>query len=121
MGPSVQNARDRCEELGGNLPIIRSAGENQFIFDQIKNVQGISNRGVWIDAERQADGKFVWGDGTPLEGHYTNWDDGEPNDQRGNEDCVHMYGQNGGHESFWNDVPCDFFLPGGGILCQRGI
>ena len=117
----MQNARDRCEELGGHLPIIRSAEENQFIFDQIKNVQGISRWGVWIDADRQADGKFVWGDGTPLEGHYTNWANGEPNDHRGNEDCVHMYAKKSNLESFWNDMPCDFFMGDGAILCQKGI
>ena len=117
----MQNARDRCEELGGNLPIIRSAEENQFIFDQIKNVQGISKWGVWIDADRKADGKFVWGDGTPLKGHYTNWNRGEPNDNGGIEDCVHMYSQKTRHKSFWNDMRCDFFMPDGAILCQKGI
>ena len=119
----MQSARDRCKELEASLPTIRSAEENQFIYDQIRNVPGISKWGVWIDAYRQADGKFAWGDDTPLDGHYTNWYGGEPNDVGGNEDCVQMYAKEGNlnFESYWNDLRCDYFMPDAAIMCQKEI
>lgn len=121
MFPSMQNARDRCKELGGNLPIIRSADQNQFIFDQIKDVEGISKWGVWIDAYRGADGKFTWGNGTSLGGNYNAWKIGEPNDLDDNEDCAHMYAKEDHLASFWNDIRCDLFMSNAAILCQKSL
>ena len=117
----MEEARKRCKELRGNLPIIRSADQNQFIFDQIKDVQGISKWGVWIDSYRGADGKFAWGDGTPLEGNYNAWKNGEPNNHDGNEDCVQMYAKEADLASFWNDIRCDFSMPDAAILCQKSL
>ena len=37
---------------------------------------------------------------------YTNWNEGEPNNAKGNEDCVYMYtGINK-----WNDDPCNMIM-----------
>ena len=49
------------------------------------------------------DSKWYWVDGTPLEGQYENWGEGEPNNLIGNENCVHFFGQPGK----WNDAQCE--------------
>ena len=63
----------------------------------------------WIGLSDMAhEGKFEWQHSfTPL-GEYTNWNAGEPNDQRGDEDCVHMLGRYYRKAKWsWNDYPCD--------------
>ena len=57
---------------------------------------------AWIGLQRKSDTMFYWVDGTPLQGQYENWENGEPNNHRGNEDTVFMY--SGGK---WNDDPRD--------------
>ena len=44
---------------------------------------------------------------------YTNWQPGEPNDDRGNEDCGAIY-----HFGTWNDNPCSFKLP---YICEADL
>ena len=58
--------------------------------------------GAWIGLQQKSDSLFYWVDGTPLQGQYHNWADGEPNNAKGNEDTVVMY--SGGK---WNDDPRD--------------
>ena len=99
----MSDAREKCKEMGGDLAIIRSANENQFIFDLVTKTRGIPEHwGVWIGLQRKADGNFQWVDGSPLE--YNKWYPGEPNDTGGREDCGHMGTSGGG----WNDSPCDW-------------
>ena len=38
---------------------------------------------------------------------YTNWESGEPNDDNGIEDCVHMRSEFESREYKWNDLPCN--------------
>ena len=40
-----------------------------------------------------------------TEAEYVNWGHGEPNNYRGNEDCVHKGNEDYGR--LWNDRPCD--------------
>ena len=97
----MNDARKKCQEMGGELAIIESEKENAFIFDLVKKTDGLSRRGVWIGLQRQDDGSFQWVDGTPVV--YNGWATGEPNDGNGREDCAHMYLDIGK----WNDTPCD--------------
>ena len=60
--------------------------------------------GAWIGLKRKADNMFYWVDSSPLQDQNQNWANGEPNNSRGNENCVYMYGGEGGK---WNDEPCD--------------
>ena len=51
-----------------------------------------------------------WSDGTPVD--YTNWNPNEPNNYKGQENCVtyNVNGQGGG----WNDMTCYWPKP---FLC----
>jgi len=113
----MSDARLKCQNMGGDLVIIRSAQENDFIFDLVKKLnKGV---GVWLGLQRKADSKFYWIDDTPVEGHYQNWAQGEPNDHGGREDCGHMYGK-GSAAGKWNDSPCDWeVVPS--VVCQKSM
>ena len=104
----MSDARNKCQEMGGELAIIESEKENEFIFDLIKKTDGLSLWGVWIGLQRQDDGSFQWVDGTPVV--YNGWETGEPNDHKGIEDCANMYSALAGSPKGgnWNDLPCDW-------------
>ena len=61
---------------------------------------------------RRVDTKFYDTCGKPLS--YARWTSGEPNNEGGNENCVHMY-VNGGGKSYWNDINCNNKY---GYICQ---
>ena len=108
----MSDARKKCQEMGGELAIIESEKENEFIFDLVKKTNGLSRWGVWIGLQRQDDGSFQWVDGTPVV--YNGWATGEPNDNHGREDCAHMYLD---VEGKWNDCPCDWGV-NPGFACE---
>ena len=108
----MSDARNKCKQMEGDIAIIRSAHENQFIFDLVKKTAGLPGWGAWIGLQRTADGSFKWVDGTPLD--YDAWNSGEPNDNGGREDCVAMYWNVGGK---WNDAPCDWEVTPG-VVCK---
>ena len=86
------DARTTCQNLGGDLAIIRSQDENDFILDMLNKQQTVQNFGAWIGLYRKVDNMFYWIDDTPLAGQYSAWDSGEPNnDQNRGENCVHTY------------------------------
>ena len=95
--------------MGAELPIIRSADENQFILNLLRQQKGdnVTQWGVWLGFYRKADSKFYWIDGTPLHGRYSAWASGEPNNYEGGpEDCGNMVGT-GESQGKWNDLYCD--------------
>ena len=99
------DARQRCQNMGADLVIIRSAKENDFILDLVKKQDRITWYGAWLGLQRKADSKFYWVDGTPLEGKYSAWNTGEPNNR--NEQCGNMWGPTKQRPGAWNDVFCD--------------
>ena len=123
------DARTTCRNMGADLPVIRSAAEDKFIFNLMKKQSTVTHLGLWLGMNRSAvDSKFYWVDGTPLEGHYQNWADGEPNNANNEEHCGNMYGTPG-HRNVqpgkWNDLPCVYGRLGNEadpvILCQKPI
>ena len=97
------DSRSICQTIGSDLAVISSEDENQFIANRIEDYLILPTRAVWIGLQRDTiTSTFHWIDGTPLEGGYENWKSGEPNNVKGNEDCVFMV--RGGR---WNDDPCN--------------
>ena len=84
--------------------MIKSEDENQFVSDLLRNTSDA--RDGWIVLYRKADKKFYWLDGHPADGNYEKWNDGEPSDSDGNEDCVHLNG--GNSDGTWNDRSCSY-------------
>ena len=93
----------------------------------MRNSDTVTVFGAWLGLERDkvSGTKFRWIDGTPLEGEYENWIDGEPNNHNGNEECVNMLVVNNTKAAGkWNDYRCGcsndlIYCPV--ILCQRPI
>jgi len=124
------DAQRTCQNLGGDLAIIRTAEENNFIFDLVKKQVTITEMGVWLGFKRDSDNKFYWIDDTPLTGNYSAWAIGEPNNyENDNEDCGNMFGSGNQRPSYdhgkWNDLACsitrevDYQKYAPSILCQK--
>jgi len=116
------DVRRTCHNLGGDLTIIRSAKENNFIFGLIKKQKTITSWGVWLGFTRKSGNKFYWIDDTPLAGHYSPWGSVEPNNHNNIEDCGNMFGT-GSDQGKWNDLPCSLkeadLKKAPSILCQK--
>uniref|UniRef100_A0A667ZCU4 C-type lectin domain-containing protein n=1 Tax=Myripristis murdjan TaxID=586833 RepID=A0A667ZCU4_9TELE len=87
-------SRQDCQDRGADLVIINSREEQTFL--------SRFNERLWIGlSDRQSEGNWKWVDGTDLVGDGF-WQAGEPNDDRGKEDCVEVARQT----DEWNDLPC---------------
>ena len=118
------DARQHCQNLGGDLAIINSENQNDFIFSLIQSQNTFTKWGAWIGIQRRkADGKFYWIDNTPADGSYSIWAGGEPNNAGGSENCVHMYGNHRLGKK-WNDLSCELgshVTDAPVILCQKTL
>ena len=73
---------------------VHSAEENQLLVDEFRGQE------FWIGLFRVDDeGTFAYSDGSTL--GWTNWNGGEPNNWRNNEDCTVVKAYGG-----WNDLKC---------------
>lgn len=114
-GISWSAAKSACAAItNGQLAVIRNNVVNDVIFAMTHG------NDVWIGSADNSslitgssEGNFSWvGDSSPfwqggvsghsIDGAYTNWQIGEPNDFGSNEDCVELYNDYGK----WNDYPC---------------
>lgn len=103
-GRTYAEAATRCAQDGMRLAIINSRAENDYVQGQI-NLRG--QGASWLGADDLSEeGTFRWSDGTKVVDGYQQWQDGEPNDYFGGEDCTEMY-----DSGTWNDLPCDYGLP----------
>ncbi|KAL9965910.1 hypothetical protein ACROYT_G029773 [Oculina patagonica] len=118
---SWSDARTTCQNLGGDLAIVRSEDENNFIRDLVRNQQTVQVWGAWIGLYRKSDTKFYWIDGTPLEGQYSAWASGQPSYLH--EKCVHTLYDKLNRVGKWNDNECDLLeaqrWAAPVILCQK--
>lgn len=105
-------------EIGGYLVIITSAEENNFVSERLENAAGwmgandkaVEGEWRWIDTPESihdpGSGLQFWsgaGNGSPVNGMYSNWNQGEPNNFGNNEDCGQFLAGGTGQ---WNDLPC---------------
>lgn len=95
-----------CTELGAKLVHVENEMENSFLRNLIRGSNELKPYSYWIGlTDKGTEGVWVWrNNGTSTPAIFTDWNDGEPNDTRDNEDCVHLYFRFG---HTWNDIPCD--------------
>ena len=95
-----------CQCVGGDLAIIRSQDENNFILELLNRQKIVQIEGAWLGLYRNtSDGdEFYWIDDTPLVGHYSAWANNEPNNLY-SEKCVQIYASSY-KPGEWNDVHC---------------
>ncbi|VDL67694.1 unnamed protein product [Nippostrongylus brasiliensis] len=88
-------AKQRCQDKGGQLATIHSKEENDLIYRLIRDPNPtflyssdwMYFAHSWIGLERASDGGFRWPDGSPTD--YTNWGSSEPSNFEGLENCAH--------------------------------
>ncbi|XP_077993134.1 macrophage mannose receptor 1-like [Glandiceps talaboti] len=92
------DARDFCLSHAGDLASIHSGLEQEFIFSHLRDIRTYT---AWIGLrESTAYGTHLWSDGTPVD--YVYWDEDQPDDAYGAEQCVELLGTDGE----WNDQNC---------------
>ncbi len=104
-----QEAKAKCEEMGGHLVTIDSQEENDFVAKLISNKEkNLYWIGCFVDAQTNI---WKWIDGSELE--YENWAYNEPNDSKGVEMYGHMFrfdydeydlGNDDHNAGEWNDL-----------------
>jgi len=89
-----------CKQIGGHLAEPRTQEETQYLETILSE-----GRNYWIGLTDLAnEGEFLWWSDYSIP-NYTNWDQSEPNNYDGNEDCTESSGYR--LPSFrWNDVSC---------------
>lgn len=99
-------ARQVCQEHGGDLVEIGSTEENNFVYALARS-KAYSERFMWIGLLRgSADESFAWVH-DPYPPLYSNWALGEPNNFYGRgENCGHMYIWTSQKGKQWNDELC---------------
>ncbi|KAM6216739.1 low affinity immunoglobulin epsilon Fc receptor [Rhynchocyon petersi] len=99
-------AKYACEDLHGRLVSIHSLEEQEFLN------RHANKEGTWTGLQDlDTEGVFVWLDGSSVD--YSNWRQGEPNNQAQGENCVMMLGPLG----HWNDAYCR--SPLRGWVCEQ--
>jgi hypothetical protein len=92
-----------AETIGGTLAIIKSDDEQKWVFSNFSLCAEGGHAGLWIGLHRiNLGGPFVWVTGAHVE--YTNWNQGEPNDVGGIENCAHMSSADSTAPGKWNDL-----------------
>jgi len=100
------DARQRCQGWGGELVLIDSPEEDDFLAARLDVT-------FWIGAsDRAQEGRFVGLGGAPLT--FTNWASGQPDDFQNREDCVAKQAASGA----WNDLPCGSART---YVCERDL
>ncbi|NWI51084.1 MRC1 protein, partial [Calyptomena viridis] len=94
----MQKARDFCKKNGGDLAVIESESEKNFLWRYMFNKDW--GHSFYIGLSVSLDKTFRWMDGTPV--NYVAWSPNEPNFANNDENCVVMYT----HIGTWNDLNC---------------
>ncbi|XP_076874380.1 uncharacterized protein LOC143524256 [Brachyhypopomus gauderio] len=109
---SWRNSRQDCRERGGDLVIINSREEQEFINKMFSRTE------AWIGlTDEDKEGSWKWVDDTALTTGY--WWKQEPNDYGGNEDCA-ITGYKTATDSVltWADYPCQHHVVG---ICEKSL
>uniref|UniRef100_A0A8C0J1A9 C-type lectin domain-containing protein n=1 Tax=Chelonoidis abingdonii TaxID=106734 RepID=A0A8C0J1A9_CHEAB len=93
---NFDSLKQRCSQAGGQLASPRNAAENA----AIQQIVVLYNKSVFLGInDIQTEGRFKYLNGENIV--YSNWQTGEPNNDKGIEDCVEVHSS-----GKWNDKSC---------------
>uniref|UniRef100_A0A8C3EH72 Uncharacterized protein n=1 Tax=Corvus moneduloides TaxID=1196302 RepID=A0A8C3EH72_CORMO len=95
---SMEKARGFCKKNGGDLVVIETESEKNFLWKYVFYKDWGNN--FYIGLSVSLDRTFRWMDGTSV--NYVAWAPNEPNFANNDENCVVMYT----HTGTWNDLNC---------------
>ncbi|XP_041375158.1 C-type lectin BML-2-like [Gigantopelta aegis] len=96
---SANDARDICSQSGDRLIILDTAEKNTAVSDYMVVHPGSDFYIIGLRDE-QTEGVYIWNSGVTAT--FLKWNDGEPNSQGGNEDCVVLQTS----RSSFHDITC---------------
>ncbi|XP_046332048.2 perlucin-like [Haliotis rufescens] len=100
MTATFAEARSICQLYGARLVIINGRAEDDFIRGYARG----KDSNYYIGGSDLArEGTFLWEGGRPLSGGYQNWASGQPDNYKGDEDCLVIWKAFGYR---WNDATC---------------
>lgn len=102
-------AKHACAEKGGRLATFGSREEHHALWAALGPPIGAAE-GIWFGLSEPQEGAWQWQDGTAAS--FTRWNQGEPNDDGGDEDCAEWILGTGK----WNDAPCFASRP---YVCEK--
>ncbi|XP_050961773.1 C-type lectin domain family 4 member M-like [Labeo rohita] len=103
-------SRQYCKDRGADLVIIKTEVKQHFITSLIN----VDRERVWIGlTDINQEGTMQWVDNSTLEKGF--WQATEPNNDRGNEDCVELASSLPPLNN-WNDLPCSINLK---AICEK--
>ncbi|KGL73953.1 Macrophage mannose receptor 1, partial [Tinamus guttatus] len=104
----MEKARDFCKKNGGDLAVIESESEKNFLWKYVRKIH--LGNSFYIGLSVSLDKTFRWMDGSPV--NYVAWAPNEPNFANDDENCVVMYTRTGA----WNDLNCGSVEK---FICER--
>uniref|UniRef100_A0A8C2DJ51 C-type lectin domain-containing protein n=1 Tax=Cyprinus carpio TaxID=7962 RepID=A0A8C2DJ51_CYPCA len=105
---SWSDSRKYCRDRAADLVIINTE-EKQIL------ISSFVNERLWIGlSDTENEGNLTWVDNSPLNQGF--WDEGEPNDEHGIEDCVEIRADVPFILNNWNDLPCSEKRKG---ICEK--
>ncbi|XP_060551311.1 lactose-binding lectin l-2-like [Ruditapes philippinarum] len=91
------DAKSHCSELGGHLLDIMSQDEHTLV-DKLRAFETDTWLGATVIKNTRI---FIWENGNKVDDYFENWSSHEPNNAKGNENCVKINKAN-----VWVDTPC---------------
>ncbi|XP_036384637.1 C-type mannose receptor 2 [Megalops cyprinoides] len=103
------DAQAYCINQNGNLASVHSQEEMSILTAHM-------TRSSWVGLnDKASEGNFVWSDGTPTD--FLLWDNNQPDNWQGNEDCVQVRGVDHSNPGHFNDQFCTSTFP---FICKKG-
>lgn len=106
---SWEAAKKACSMTGAQLASFATQEKSKDLFAALgPSIPAIE--ALWIGLEETGEGAWTWVDQTPF--GFSRWNDGEPNNDGGEEQCGEWKLGNG----TWNDAPC---FASRGFICEK--
>ncbi|WP_442508357.1 lectin-like protein [Novipirellula sp. SH528] len=110
---SWKQAKQKCENMSGQLVVIESAEENKFVTALVVDANW---KEAWIGAtDEDTEGLWKWVGGGSVNGGYTKWFPKQPNNKKGVEHYMVLWAIRDGQ---WVDQPNYSHQHRPGIICE---
>ena len=101
------DAKSYCEKLGGHLATITSASEDSFVYNNLVKYIIKDFGHIWIGGDDiKKEGIWEWITGEKW--NYQNWDENQPDNDQGHQDCLAYWYNSDKWDDDWCEYPNGF-------------